>query len=84
MADQQKTQKEINVVKEPAEDFSVSTESLKASILTLVEQTKDKKLLSLVWSMLQKKESPEKLIQLSKHAEDIFASYPETMQKLAQ
>jgi len=84
MADQQKTQEEINVVKEPVEDFSVSTESLKASILTLVEQTKDRKLLLLVWSMLQRKESPEKSIQLSKYAEDIFASYPETMQKLAQ
>lgn len=80
----QKNNQDNNSVNKPATDLGISTASLKADILKLVEQTNDKKLLSLVWSVLQEKENPAQPLQLSRHVSEIFATYPETMQKLAQ
>lgn len=76
--------KEHQAAEEPAATYHNTKESLKSDILKLVENIEDEKVLRVVWNILQEKESENNSVNLSRHLQDIFNEYPETLQKLAQ
>lgn len=84
MSKESKIMEEKRVTEEPAATYQNTKESLKSDILKLVENIEDEKVLRVVWNILQEKKSDNNSVNLSRHLQDIFNQYPETLQKLAQ
>jgi hypothetical protein len=84
MDEYNKMEQEPNVFAEPSIEHGFGIPLLKSNILKLVSETKDEKLLKLVWNVLQDNVADTKPLQLSKHIHSIFEQYPKTMEKLAQ
>jgi len=84
MSEQNHPNEKPDMVSEPTMEAYPNIAGLKASITRYIQASDDSELLQEIYTLLQTERSVDKPLNLSRHIEDIFKQYPETLSKLAQ
>lgn len=84
MSEQKHPNEKPDMVSEPTVEAYSKIAGLKTSITKYIQATEDPALLQEIYNMLQLAKPIDKPLNLSRHIENIFKQYPETLHKLAQ
>jgi hypothetical protein len=84
MSEQNHPQKNPEIVSEPTMEAYTNIARLKTFIIRYVQESEDQELLQEINKLLQNEKKEGRTLNLSRHIEEIFKQYPETLSKLAQ
>jgi len=84
MTDTTHPPEKLEMVSEPAIEAYPDIAGIKTALTRFIQESEDPALLKEIFNLLQTEKKAEKPLNLSRHIDDIFKQYPETLSKLAQ